>query len=264
MLSLGGPQRVRQARMRVIRPHRCYRRLATPLSHVFPCIVITLLIECALLLLAQPLERMVSTVDATVVRASNVPVTLGSEHFLWLNLAPLEFSMPGHDYIELAIWILGCALAIAIISLLKLFPAPLRYFINFNFLIVAGEASYLLLAGHLGYASNTFSTLMLQTMTAVWLLLPLFVGTITILFPFTLLTSTAIIFGSLIFDIVLAAARYLAFVIILSHSGPILMADLYLCFGPLLDVIPLTGILAIFLALLARRLRHEPEAWSWL
>lgn len=250
--------------MRVIRPHRCYRRLATPISHILPCVIIALVVECALLLVAQPLVSMVSTIDATIVRASNVPVTLGSEHFLWLNLAPLEFSMPVHDYIELAAWILACALAIAIISLLRLFPAPLRYFVNFNFLIVAGEASYLLLEGHLGYSSNTFSTLMLQTMTAVWILLPLFVGTIAILFPFTVLTSTAIIVGSLVFDIALGAARYLAFVIILSHSGPILMADLYLCFGPLVDVIPLTGILALFLALLARRLRSQPEAWSWL
>ena len=250
--------------MRVIRPHRCYRRLVTPVNHVVPCIVLTLLMECVLLIFAQPLERAVSTIDLTIVRASNVPVTLGSENFLWLHLAPLEFSMPLHDYIELAVWILVCAAAIAIISVLKLFPAPLRYFVNFNFLIVAGEASYLLLAGHLGYSSNTFSTLMLQTMTAVWLLLPLFIGTITVLFPFTLLASAAIIVSSLVFDIVLAAARYLAFVIILSHSGPILMADLYLCFGPLLDVIPLTGILALFLALLARRLRSTPEAWSWL
>jgi hypothetical protein len=250
--------------MRLIRPHRCYRRLATPISHVFPCVIITLVIECAVLLLAQPLERIVSAVDVTLVRASNVPATLGSEQFLWLHLSPLEFSMPGHDYIELTLWIAVCAVAIAVISSFRLFSAPLRYFINFNFLIVAGEASYLLLAGHLGYSSTTFSTLMLQTMTAVWLLLPLFVGTITVLFPFTLLTSAAIIVTSVIFDVVLAAARYLAFVIILSHSGPILMADLYLCFGPLLDVIPLTGILALFLALLARRLRHQPEAWSWL
>jgi hypothetical protein len=172
--------------------------------------------------------------------------------------------MPSHDYLELAAYILVSALAIAIVSIFRLFPAPLRFFVNFNFLIVAGEASYLLLAGHLGYASGTFSTLMLQTMTAIWLILPLFVGTVAILFPFTLVTSVVIIVSSVLFDIVLAASRYAAFIIILSHSGPIMMADLYLSFGPLLDVIPLTGIFAIFLGLLARRLRRDPEAWAWL
>ncbi len=263
-MVLSGPSRVRSARIRVVRPHRCYRRLATPLSHVVPCILITLLVECALLYFAQPLTHAVSSIDGSIVKASNVPVSLGSEPFLWLNLAPLQFSMPSHDYLELACWILACVAGIAVTSLFGLFPTPLRYFINFNFLIVASEASYLLLVGHLGYASNSFSTLMLQTMTAIWLVLPLFVGTITVLFPFSIAASAAIIAGSLIFDILLGSARYLAFVIILSHSGPILMADLYLCFGPLLDVIPLTGIFAIFLTLLARRLRRDPEAWSWL
>jgi hypothetical protein len=250
--------------MRAIRPHRCYRGLSTPLSHVVPCILITLAIEALVILAAQPLENLVSSVDASIVRAAHVPVALGSEKFLWLSLAPLEFTMPSHDYLELAAYILVSALAIAIVSIFRLFPAPLRFFVNFNFLIVAGEASYLLLAGHLGYASGTFSTLMLQTMTAIWLILPLFVGTVAILFPFTLVTSVVIIVSSVLFDIVLAASRYAAFIIILSHSGPIMMADLYLSFGPLLDVIPLTGIFAIFLGLLARRLRRDPEAWAWL
>ena len=254
----------RRAQIRTIRPHRSYRRLAVPLSHAVPCVAVAVIVEILFLLVVQPLERLVSTVDASVVSASHVPVSLGNVHFLWLTLAPLEFSMPAHNYIELAIWILACAAAIAVTSIFRLFPTPLRYFLNFNLLIVAAEASYLLFAGHLGYAGSTFSALMLQTMTAIWLLLPLFVGTITLLFPFAILTSAAIILISLAFDIVLASARYLAFVIILSHSGPILMADLYLCFGPLLDVIPLTGIFAIFLTLLARRLRHDPEAWSWL
>jgi hypothetical protein len=256
--------RAAHARVRAIRPHRCYRRLTTPLSHIVPCILITLAIEVLVILGAQPLEHLVSTVDASIAGAAHVPVTLGSERFLWLNLAPLEFTMPSHDYIELAAYILVSAVAIGIISIFRLFPAPLRFFVNFNFLIVAGEASYLLLAGHLGYDSNTFSTLMLETMTAIWLVLPLFIGTVTILFPFTLLASIAIILSTVVFDIVLAASRYAAFIVILNHSGPILMADLYLSFGPLLDVIPLTGIFAIFLGLLARRLRRDPEAWAWL
>ena len=256
--------RVAHARVRAIRPHRCYRRLSAPLSHVLPCIAITLVIEALVILAAQPLENIVSTVDASIAGAAHVPVTLGSEQFLWLNLAPLQFTMPSHDYIELATYILVSVIGIAVFSIFRLFPAPLRFFINFNFLICAAEASYLLLEGHLGYASNTFSTLMLETMTAIWLVLPLFVGTITILFPFALLTSLALILTSVAFDIVLSASRYAAFVIILSHSGPILMADLYLSFGPLLDVIPLTGIFAIFLGALARRLRRDPEAWAWL
>ncbi len=223
-----------------------------------------LVIEALVLLAAQPIENIVSSVDASIVAAAHVPVTLGSERFLWLNLAPLQFTMPSHDYADLATYILVSAVAIAIVSIFRLFPAPLRFFVNFNFLIVASEASYLLLAGHLGYASNAFSTLMLETMTAIWLVLPLFVGTVTILFPFTLLRTVAIIVVSVVFEIVLSALRYAAFVVILSHSGPILMADLYLSFGPLLDVIPLTGIFAIFLGALASRLRRDPEAWAWL
>jgi hypothetical protein len=256
--------RVAHARVRAIRPHRCYRRLAAPLSHVVPCVLITLVIEALVILAAQLLEHLVSSVDASIAGAAHVPVTLGSEQFLWLTLAPLQFTMPSHDYLDLATYILVSVIGIAVLSVFRLFPAPLRFFINFNFLIVASEASYLLLAGHLGYASNTFSTLMLETMTAIWLVLPLFIGTVTILFPFTLLRTVAIIVVSVVFDIVLSASRYAAFVIILSHSGPILMADLYLSFGPLLDVIPLTGIFAIFLGVLARRLRRDPEAWAWL
>ena len=49
---------------------------------------------------------------ASIAGAAHVPVTLGSERFLWLNLAPLEFTMPSHDYIELAAYILVSAVAI--------------------------------------------------------------------------------------------------------------------------------------------------------
>src|SRR5580658_305206 len=87
------PLRVAQSRMRAIRTHRCYRRLSTPLSHIVPCILITLAVEVIVILTAQPLEHLVSRLDASIVAAAHVPVSLGSEKFQWLNLAPLEFTM---------------------------------------------------------------------------------------------------------------------------------------------------------------------------
>lgn len=197
---------------------------------------------------------------------TGVTVEIVGDRFLNLNLSYIQTSMPTDTWIELLVWIVACTLIAFGARIFKhAVVAPLRYFVVFNAILVGCEATYLLFAGHLGYSSEQFSILMTRTMVATWILMPLFVGTIALLFPFRPWTSVGLVAGCAVFEVLLSGARYAAFVSLLSHTGPIMMADLYLVFGPLLDVLPIIGIYSIVLARLSSRIGDSTTGrWVWL
>jgi hypothetical protein len=59
---------------------------------------------------------------------------------------------------------------------------------------------------------------------------------------------------SLVYDMVFSAVRYALFIWLLVRLGAVVMATLYLFLGPLLDVIYLVGIFAVFVLRLTRRI----------
>lgn len=252
--------------VRPIALHRAYRTLPLSRANVVLSLLATVLVCCAMLFAAGPLERGIVSVVAGFMAWTGVQVGLGSDLFLNVPLSFVRITMPSHSWIELLEWMLACAIVVAAMQLLRhVVEAPLRYFINFNALVVGSEATYMLFAGHLGYSIDEFSVLMTRTMVATWVLMPLFVGTIALLFPFRRLTGVGLILGCALYEVVLSATRYAAFLGLLSHSGPIMMADLYLVFGPLLDVLPVIGIYSIVLARLSSRIGNSTSGrWEWL
>lgn len=216
-------------------------------------------------LAANPLVHLLTGADGRLLRSTGVNVTAGSDRYLWTSSTPLLFTMPPHPWQQLVICIACCLLAVvAMCTLLRRIEAPLRYFFNFNILIVGAEATYLLFAGHLGYSAGAFSTLMLRTTVTTWLLVPPIVGLMATLFPFSPLAGAGLVLSCTVYEVVLSFARYAAFIAILTHTGPILMAAMYLLYGPLLDVLPIIGIYALFLERLSRSISRHPEAWAWL
>jgi len=249
---------------RAIAPHRSYR---TPVGSRRPFVVagiVLVAVEVALLLWAAQLERFLTGSAVAWLQGMGTPVTLGEDGYLGWSLATISYAMPTHHYVELLIWI-GTGLGgIALLALGRILSTPVRYFAILNLAVISSEAIYLLFQGHLAYSPTQFSVLMMRTMLVTWFVIPAFAATIVVLFPFRVWHVVAAILFCTAYDVALGSARYVAFVAILSHTGPILMADLYLIYGPLLDVIPMIGIFAFFLTRLSRRLERRPGAWQWL
>jgi hypothetical protein len=75
--------------------------------------------------------------------------------------------------------------------------------------------------------------------------------------PFSVLERTVLMVLTLGYDIVFSAIRYAVFAWLLTGVGAVVMANLYLFLGPLLDFVYLVGIFALFLPRLGRRLGRE-------
>lgn len=250
--------------VRSIGLHRSYRTPIGSYRQFALSAVVLALTEAALIHWAGPLERFLTGFATGWLVRLGTPVTLGSDDFLGLSLSTISYAMPTHDFVELLVWIGSGLAGIAILTFGKFLSTPLRYFVILNLAVISSEAIYLLFQGHLAYSPAQFSVLVMRTMVVTWFVIPAFVATVVVLFPFRAWHIVAAILFCTGYDIALGIARYAAFVTILSHTGPILMADLYLIFGPLLDVIPLIGIFSFFLTRLSRRLERRPGAWQWL
>ncbi|HTW84130.1 MAG TPA: hypothetical protein VMD91_08700 [Candidatus Sulfotelmatobacter sp.] len=249
---------------RPILPHRSYRTLVRPRGSTVTALICAALGSAVVLAFAGVIANASTSQLARALTAFGVPVTLQPDRFLHYDLQTLHFSMPSHSWVDLLLWIVACALVVVVCAIARPVYPPLRYFLILNALVVGGEATYLYFTGHLGYDSDDFSQLMLHTAIATWVIVPPLVALFAALFPFGPLAIVEIVVCSLAFEIVLSMVRYGTFVALLSHSGPILMSDLYLQFGPLFDVIPLIGILTLFLVPLARRMQGKMQGWVWL
>jgi hypothetical protein len=106
--------------------------------------------------------------------------------------------------------------------------------------------------------------LYVHAITLTWVVIPVFLGIASMVFPFNPFDRIALALICLVWDIIFATIRYAVFLYILAHSGAVTMAGLYLIYGPLLDCLPIIAILSLFLVTLSHRIRSSGETWSWL
>jgi hypothetical protein len=245
-------------------PHRAYRTTHMPLSGLLASLSTVVAIEAVLFFYWQRLAAAIVSFDTGVVNQMAPGATVVPHAFFGQQIGAMLFGMRQHSQPELITWMVVCALTIVLVSALRRLTKPLQYFINVNALIIGLEAAFLLFAGHLGYSAGTFSQLLLDTMVVTWFVMPLFIGMIALLFPFKVHEAVGLILLSFAYVIFLEAVRYAVFPAILTRTGPILMSDLFLLYGPLLDILPVVGIFGIVLSILSSRLRRTPQAWRWL
>jgi hypothetical protein len=223
----------------VIAPHRSYRRLPVTSTGALTTIPVVLLVELAVILFAQKGLDAMSAFASFVAAQENIAAQPFPDPFLFLTTHPMTFAMRHSNWVELCIVMFVCAVVVFVLSVWTVIPAPLRFFANLNFLLLAGAALYLLLVGQLGYDSAAFSELMVRTALFTWLIMPIFVGLFASLFPFTIWQRFLFIVITVAYDVPLSIVRYGLFVAILGKTSSIAMTDLYLVFGPLLDAIPI-------------------------
>jgi hypothetical protein len=245
-------------------PHRAYRTTHMPISGILASIGTVAVVEVALIFYWQVLAAAVVRADTAIVNRIAPGASIEPHVFLGRQIGAMLFAMRQHSQPELYTWMIACALVVVLVTALRRLTKPLQYFINVNALIIGLEAAFLLVAGHLGYSAGTFSRLLLDTMVVTWFVMPLFIGLIALLFPFKTYEAVALIVISFAYVVLLETVRYAVFPAVLTRTGPILMSDLFLLYGPLLDILPVVGIFGIALTLLSSRLRRTPEAWRWL
>lgn len=249
---------------RVITPHRSYRRVIVGNVQVISAVVVLALIEAALLgSLPRLIETSVSIASRLLTR-SGIPNQVVADAAGWPRVSAISFSMPIYDFRAYALIIVGCVLATLGFVYAKAIVAPLRQIIILHLLVLTVSAGYLLLVGDAGYEALEFSQLYVHAIALTWIVIPIFLGLSSLVFPFNPLDRIAITLVCLAWDVVFATLRYAVFLYILAHTGAVAMAGLYLIYGPLLDCLPIIAIFSFFLVSLSRRIRHDAENWSWL
>jgi hypothetical protein len=246
-------------------PPRAYRRLrvVTPAGLAVSALVVIGL-EAALFLSLEPLVRVFGAVTFRLVRLTGAGAWLGTDRFLGVELFPLVFgSIPPLSYQAVALWLAGSLAALALVWSAAWIVAPLRFLLAYNLALLSASALYLLFAGDLGYDAEAFSRLYLRTAVLIWLVTPVFMAALGLTLPFTALERGGLLVLTLAYDVGFSAVRYAVFVWLLTRCGAVVMASLYLFFGPLLDIIYFVGIFALLVRRLARRLARGETRFAW-
>jgi hypothetical protein len=236
-------------------PPRAYRRLP-PLAapKVVFSIVLVVSLEAALFWYLPQIVRGFTLTTVELLRFTRTSVVLGADEFLGVRLLPVLFeTIRPLSYQVLLAWLVGCGAAIVVLTQRRWLLMPVRYLIVYNLLLLAASAYYLLFFGQPGYDAGDFSQLYLRTVVTIWLVTPAFMGVMSLTLPFSPLEQIGLVILALAYEMIFSAVRYALFVWLLVHLGGVVMANLYLFLGPLLDVIYLVGIFAAFALRLTRR-----------
>jgi hypothetical protein len=158
----------------------------------------------------------------------------------------------------------GAALLLAILSILPNDRNPLRYWISANLLVLFGSALFIYFTGRVGYDAATFMLLVERTSVLVILCAPAFLSIISILLPFSFLERFGMVVAVVLVDMVFATVRVAAFALFAATFGGLVQGNLYLFFGPLMDVVYAISVYSIAVVMLGRRIARSSEAWAWL
>lgn len=249
---------------RIITPHRSYRRVIVGNIQVLSAVAVLAFIEMALLSQLPRMMQLSVSVASRLLALSGVPNQVVADTGGWPRVSAIAFVMPIYDFRVYAWIIVACVLAMIGFVYAKAIAAPIRQIIILHLLVLTISAGYLLLVGDAGYEALEFSQLYVHAIALTWLVIPVFLGISSIVFPFNPLDRIVLALVALAWDVVFATLRYAVFLYILAHTGAVTMAGLYLIYGPLLDCLPIIAIFSLFLVTLSHRIRRKGESWSWL
>jgi hypothetical protein len=174
---------------------------------------------------------------------------------------------PGAAYVSAQAALLiavGSAILLALLSVLPNERNPLRYWVSANLLVLFGSALFIYFTGRVGYDSETFMLLVERTSILVILCAPAFLSIISVLLPFSFSERLGMVAIVVVVDTLFAVVRVAAFALLASAFDGLLQANLYLFFGPLMDVIYAISVYSIAVVMLGRRIAKSSEAWLWL
>ena len=247
-----------------ILPHRAYRRprlIGRPT--IAASLALTAAMETLVVIFRGDLADLFGRAAAALLPGGHrVP----SRPLMGVPIRPLEIDLQPLDYRALLVWFVGSVIGVALLAKVRRIGTPARYMGIYNLLLIAVTAGYILFAGRIGYGAETFSDLYLRTAVIIWLVIPVFVGAVSLFLPFTVAERALILLVTFAYNVAFSAVRYALFAWLLSWTGAVAMPALFLFFGPLLDFVYVVGVFSMFLVPLSKRLGREgpQDVWTWL
>jgi hypothetical protein len=245
-----------------IAPHRSVRRLPVTRISALSTVAVVALVEAAVIAYAQRGLDAMTAFARAIADSRGLAASATPERLAFLSPAPLSFAMRHSERTELIVVAIVCAAIAAAIPAAQWPAAPLRVFAVFNVLLVA-LAALVQLTGHGGYDSVGFTRLMLHTALCSWLVMPVFAGLLAALFPFNLLQRTLFVVAAVAYAVPLAIVSYGLFVAIAAAAGSLVISNLYVVFGPVIDALPVICLFSIFLARFDRALESGTRGLAW-
>ncbi len=157
-----------------------------------------------------------------------------------------------------------CGVLLILNSILPYRHAPIRYWIAANIVVLLLSALYAFFTDRIAYDGASFMALVERTSILMMLCAPIFIAFVAALLPFTFVELTTMLVLIVVFDAFFAVVRISAFALLVSHFGPIAEMNLYMFFGPLMDVVYFIVVYSVVIVSLSRRLNQNEGAWQWL
>ncbi len=247
-----------------IRPHRSHRTLrvnAKSWTSSGLTVVIGLAATYAALVGIWP--SMLGVVS-TLLRLSGVAAGSQNDAFLGIHsIVPLPlFPIVS---LESALKTAGvCAIGLLVLAVVPIGKSPLRYWLSANVLVLMLTALYAFFTGTAAYDSFAFMLLVERTSVLMVLTVPIFSGMVSAFLPFSIFERIGMVVVTVLLDIMFAVLRITVFALLTSRFGSIVEANLYLFFGPLMDVVYFLSIFSLAAVSLGKRLAKNADAWEWL
>ena len=253
----GNPGRV------TIRPHRSHRTLRVSRASWIGTLVtlpLGMLIAYGVLVTLWP--RATDWISSLLVGNTSVS-GLVQDNFLWIpstvpvpNLPPLQ--------IMGALAVAGVCLVIVVLGGLLRQNSPLPLWIQANLIVLMLTALWAFFEGRVAYDGPTFMLLLERTSVIMILASPIFAVIVSALLPFSAFERASMFVMLIALCFCMSLLRLSAFALILGHVGVIAEANLYLFFGPLIDVVYFIVVYSMCVVSLSRRIAKDEQAWEWL
>ncbi len=150
----------------------------------------------------------------------------------------------------------------------NLLPKPFKIWVNFLAIILMISSLYFIFFSYIfPYTLDDFSLLYVIAQVGIMSFIPALVGVSLALFNFSwwvLLTNFFIVSLILVYSFVFGAVRYAIFLYTLKNYSFLWMANMFFNFGPLLDMIYISGIYAFYVSLLSKKTRQSIKVWRWI
>ncbi len=245
------------------RPHRAHRTLRSSPWHALESVLVLVggyaIVAAALLFVwTRGCDAVTAFVTAHAATAGHFNDRIAGV----LSVLPIVRLAPLSLFSALTIG----SIAAGVLLVAALLPGrhgPLRHWIAANALVLAVTGLWAFFTGAVAYDGASFMELVERTSVLLILAIPLFSTAVTMVLPFSLFERFVMIVLLCAAEIALGLVRIAAFSVILDRAGVIAEPNLYLFFGPLIDVSYLIGAYAIAAWLLARRTARDREAWAW-
>lgn len=145
---------------------------------------------------------------------------------------------------------------------------PFKIWLNFVFIILMISSIYFLFFGYaFPYTVDDFSLLYVIAQVGIFTFIPLMLGFSVSIFSFSWwvpITNFIALFLTLAYSFVFGAVRYALFLYIIKNYSFVWMANMFFNFGPLLDMIYISGIYGFYISIISKLARKNLRYWRWL